>query len=155
MAGLPKLTYWRFVMPHLARRLGLHVRRLFSLPRCEVSGYLKGRWKALRLILFAPRHQSLLEPHSPIASRPAPKQAAQGDYYLTLVSRYHPEKYMGTIDLFASDVDNHKIPPQRLFQHYSRGGLRVHRVDGDHNSLIDKDHAQEFANVFQRVIDAA
>jgi len=152
---IPKLTFWRFVMPHLVKRLSLHARRLLKLPRREVMGDLTGRWTAFRSILFRTNHRRKPAPDLQTPPPSAPAVMGKDDYFMMLVSQYQPEKYAGTIDLFASDASNHKVPPQRLFQHFSLGGVRVHRVDGGHNSLIDKDHAPEFACVFRQAIDAA
>lgn len=155
VSRLPKLLHWWFLAPHLARRLGLHARRLCRIPRRDVLHYLKGRWTALRGILSKTNCLPLAAPDAPTEATSIPAASRSADRYGLLVSQYRPQKYVGVVDLFAIDSTLHKVPPENLFKHYSRGGVRVHRVAGDHNSIIDEDHSQEFATIFQQAIDAA
>ena len=155
VSNMPKLVQWWLLVPHLARRLCLHVRRCCRIPHRDLVKYLKGRWAALRKTLFVTTRQPLSD--SDICTEPTPvsKTDRGEDRYSFLVSQYRPQKYAGVVDLFAIDAGLHKIPPEKLFNHYSRGGVRIHRVSGDHDSMIDEDHSQDFATILEQAIEAA
>lgn len=159
VSTLPKLLYWRHVIPHLVKyltkRCGLHLRRFLSLPWHDVIGFLQGRCSALRAVFFGHVRQPLSETETQTDSVLNQATVLKEDHYRMLVSLYQPEKYEGIIDLFASDPGYHRVPPVHLFQHFSRSGVRIHHIGGDHSTMLDEDHVENFAREFQRAIDAA
>jgi len=76
------------------------------------------------------------------------------DYFEALVRRYRPAKYAGDVTLFAGDDARH-FPHRSFWQHLVTGRVGVHRVLGDHLSIIDDDHAAEFAVVFKQALREA
>lgn len=159
VSTLPKHIYWRYVVPPLVRYLmkrgSLHIRNLQRLRWSEVIPFAIGRFAALRAVFFGHRRQTLSDQKHQPDSMSHPGVVLEEDYYRLLVSRYQPEKYAGMIDLFTSDSDYHRVPPQQVFRYFSRNGLRIHPVGGDHSTMIDEDHAENFAKTFRQAIDAA
>lgn len=70
-----------------------------------------------------------------------------------IVARYRPAKYAGDADLFLVEAAIHGEPS--FWKRITLGRLRVHHVSGNHITLIDRNHAKQFALVLKQAIDKA
>ena len=81
------------------------------------------------------------------------KADLRNDHWLALVNRYQPKAYAGDMDMFLGEDAIHGAPA--FWRLLVSGRFRVHRVPGKRLTLIDKDHANDFARVLKEVLREA
>jgi thioesterase domain-containing protein/acyl carrier protein len=154
---LPTLMHFRVFLPGLAGRVGFHARQFFKRNLAEQVDYVKGRWTALRHILWTRLRQPLPEPVTPQGANttPAPSEEFEdGDDYQALCERYRPVKYSGSVDLFMTEEMDPDWP--KFLNKLVKGGVKIHRVPGDHHGMMMKpEYLTEVAEVFGNALEAA
>lgn len=140
-ADLPYLLYVRVKVPALLVRLRVHVQSWCGLPWSQRLAFIVEKWKWLRYHLTRGKgRHTILE----TIDLPPP------DYFADTIRRYRPAKYHGDIHLF---VGREERSYQRAFwKHMIRGRIHVHRVSGDHHSLIGKTHLKPFVLAFKQAL---
>jgi len=155
---LPVLTHLRIWLPRLARRLGFHSRQFFQKTRHEQVDYVKGRWTALRFILWTRLRQPMPGTQSPQNTNelqnPAPTTDAEAIDYETLCLRYRPGNYGGSVDLFHTEEMNQTWP--KVLAKMVGGNVKIHRVPGNHHSMmLEAGHLPEIARIFGNALEDA
>ena len=154
---LPTLMHLRLVLPRLAGRVGFHVRQFFRRDIAEQVDYVKGRWTALRHILWTRLWQPAYEPLNPQVSTktiPTPAESFEKVDYQALCERYRPGKYRGSIDLFKTEEMNPAWP--KSLNKLVMGGVKIHRVPGDHhNMMLEPKNLPVVAEAFGNALEEA
>lgn len=139
-----------FLPHHVTRRLIHHVRHIRTLSAEQLPDYLKGRWDTLSLLLWKQSHTP--SSWSQTAAQEPSSLTTDYYYYRALTHRYRPIPLPCAIDLFASAQMSRLLP--WMYQYFARGGVRVHRVEGDH-AILAEEHIDGFVDSFQSALKSA
>ncbi|MEI9887512.1 MAG: alpha/beta fold hydrolase [Rhizomicrobium sp.] len=96
----------------------------------------------------------LKAPPPPPSLRIPPALQGVFDATLAAIAAYSPERYDGRLDLIVTQAaDPAMTSPARLWRRYC-AGLTVHRVPGDHLSMIRAANAPRIAAIFAGILGA-
>jgi len=146
-SDVPWALYGRVMAPYLASRLGFHFKQWLRGPKNGRLRYLKQRAKWLHV------HTTRARAHLPIRSSSDREEMAV-DYFDAVAARYRPAAYSGDVTLFAGTDAKH-FPHAAFWKHFVSGCVRVHRVAGDHRSMLDPLHVADFAVLVKQAVSEA
>jgi hypothetical protein len=130
---------------YIPDRCLFHFRRWLKLSRHEKSGYLRGRWIALRFWLVRNRSKAPFVTAPPQPASQPPQVPGFDDYYHAVAAAYRVRPYPGSADVFVSEQAS---PGWKwwYWRHFARGGVSLHRIPGRHfQILLSPDFMPELA----------
>lgn len=143
---------WIFKLPetleHLCERSVHHAKVFKTIPSGERFAYLCDRLKWFRVHFFgAEISEAMRGEFEEKSGKP------ENYYYFADVgNRYLPEKYDGDVDLFVGE--DSKSYHTWFWNYLIKGKLRIHKTPGNHNEIIDGDHAQEFVDLYEKILSS-
>lgn len=144
--GLPLPLHLINNIPHLAKRAVFHCRRIITMSRDERVAYLRLR---LRWFWFHARR----DPRKIAPEFNSDEFLPKNDRYAPSILRYRPAAYRGDLTLFATPQT--EASALWFWRGLVRGQTHVYRVPGKHMTIIDRNHASDFARVFVSVLKKA
>ena len=134
----------------LVRRGFFHLWSLI-VTKGERSKYLAGRWRALLNHLPGSNRRGTraneVETSSEINGiKPIP-------YLVDAIKQYQPPSYAGNLQIFVGDDGDYVFPHRLFWSALIKGEIKIHKVRGDHFSLLDEENAEDFANLLSQVLD--
>src|SRR5262249_8996943 len=114
--------------------------------------YLRGRWAALKYLLLSRQlpEPSVTEPRPEVGPLPVPGAA---DDTQALGSVYRLRQYPDAVDVFVSDDALQSVI--LAWENMERGGVRWHRIQGEHDRILHADHVNGLARIFKAALDRA
>ena len=149
---LPWWVYWRAQGPCLMARLLVHAKQFRHVKGQSPWQYFLGRLAAFK---HHARQNHPRPAQAAAAPPPDPRPASPGrDYCGEALASYQPAAYDGSADYFIPEA----VSPQQLAivrWHFLRGRVNVHRLSGNHWTLMDSDHLPAFSRVFAAALRQA
>jgi hypothetical protein len=137
---------------YIPERCLFHFRKWKKLSRRERRDYLRGRWTALRYLLYWNRIEAPPSP-SPEEDAPSPESPGLFAYHCALVAAYRLQPYPGSVEVFASDDAS---PEWKWhWKRLARGGASFLRIPGGHVEIFSPDHLPALAKSLTTALNRA
>ena len=138
---------------NVAKRIQRHRVRAAGSSPSNRNSYLADRWKNT-----CSRLANAWQPQPASSAKTKPTfehklDDPANDYFVQVAARYRPAHYSGEVDIFLGEDAAGNEPA--FWKRLVLGRVHVHRVPGNHLTLINKCHAKDFVQVLKPVLDAA
>ncbi len=142
--NLPRLLYYRCVLPHYVHSVFHHTRNLALGKVGDWRKYLKDRRKTLwfmwRAFTMRKRGNEAFE-----------NTRGTGKYYYRLIHQYKPAPADLRVSLFVAD--GHRYRLERMWKHLAREGVEARIFTGGHAGFFDEANVGAFAKLFREALD--
>ncbi len=143
---------WFYRLPHTLESTFKQNRRRIqafkAIPGGKRSAYLRDRLKWLKVHLFGGEIPTSMREKFEKKSN----QLKNRDYFAKIGDRYLPDIYHGDADLII--CKGSRSYRTWFWKHLVKGKLRIHKTRGDHYKAIDEDHASDFAQLFENILQS-